>query len=70
MTYDAEIAVLAALSKRVRTMDFSNMFGNDLTRDLWHVIYIHCIFTVYSHSVAFSKYGDTQAHHLSQSGDA
>ena len=64
MTYDAEIAVLAALSKRVRTMDFSNMFGNDLTRDLWHVI---CIFTVYSHSVAFSKYGDTQAHHLSQS---
>ena len=36
MTYDVEIAVLAALSKRVRTMAFSNMFSNDLTRDLWH----------------------------------
>ena len=34
MAYDAEMAILAALSKRVRTLDFIKIFGKVLTRVL------------------------------------
>ena len=36
IAYDAEIAILAVLSKRQCTLDFSKMFGRVLMRDLWH----------------------------------
>ena len=36
MAYDAEMAVLAVVSKSSCTFDFSKMFGSVLTRDLWH----------------------------------
>ena len=32
MAYDAEMAILAALSNRVRTLDFIKIFGKVLTR--------------------------------------
>ena len=32
MAYDAEMVILAALSKRVRTLDFIKIFGKVLTR--------------------------------------
>lgn len=38
MAYDAEMAVLVVLSKRLCTLDFSknNVWQCSITRDLWH----------------------------------